>query len=98
MDETYSLHGIAFIWNTKKARTNLADHRVSFEQACETFFDPFLIVEDASRHDERRDAIMGEDTVGRLLYVFHIQQEGDTFRIISARKATPAERRRYESQ
>lgn len=98
MEELYSLQGITFVWNVKKARTNIADHQVSFEQACEAFFDPFLIVEDASRHGEERDAIMGEDTVGRLLYVVHIQQEGDWFRIISARKATPAERRTYESQ
>lgn len=44
------------------------------------------------------DAVIGEDTQGRMLYVVHIQQEGDRFRVISARKVTPAERRRYESQ
>ena len=98
MDETYSLQGITFIWNVKKARTNLTDHQISFEQGCEAFFDPFLCLRDASRKGEERDAIIGADTVGRLLFVVHIQQEGDRFRVISARKATPAERKTYESQ
>ena len=98
MDETYLLQGITFIWNVKKARTNLAEHQISFEQGCEAFFDPFLYLRDASRKGEERDAIVGADTVGRLLYVVHIQQEGDRFRVISARKATPAERKTYESQ
>jgi uncharacterized protein len=98
MDEIYSLQGITFVWNAKKAKTNRADHRVSFEKACEVFFDPFLFLIDASRMGEERDAVLGEDTTGRLLFVVHIQQEGDLFRLISARKATPTERKTYESQ
>nr|CRH06036.1 Conserved protein of unknown function [Candidatus Magnetococcus massalia] len=98
IDTIYSLHGITFVWNPKKARTNIADHQVSFEQACEAFFDPFLMVEDASRNVEVRDALIGEEALGRLLYVVHIHQEEDRYRIISARKVTPKERRRYESQ
>ena len=49
MDEIYSLQGITFVWNAKKAQTNRADHRVSFEQACQVLFDPFLFLVDASR-------------------------------------------------
>ena len=98
MDEIYSLHGITFTWNTKKARTNWGDHRIRFEQACEAFFDPFLQFFEASRKGEERDAIMGIDAAGRLLYVVHIQQESDRIRIISARKATPVERKDYGNQ
>ena len=97
-DKTHFLNGITFIWNVRKATTNLADHRTSFEQACEAFFDPFLFFQDASRKGEERDAILGVDAAGQLLFVVHIQQEGDQFRIISARKATPRERKTYESQ
>jgi len=33
----------------------------------------------------------------RLLYVVHVIREGDVLRLISARLAEPAERRRYEN-
>jgi hypothetical protein len=34
---------------------------VTFQQAAEALFDPFLTVVDASRNDEARDAIIGMD-------------------------------------
>ncbi len=52
---------------------------------------------DASRNDELRDAVIGLDTRYNLLYVVHIEQEGDYIRIISARKATRQERMEYEN-
>lgn len=98
MDVYFVLHGITFIWNAQKARTNLNKHDgVTFQQAAEAFFDPFLILIDASRNDEARDAVIGLDTRYNLLYVVHIEQEGDCIRIISARKATRQERMDYES-
>ncbi len=51
-----------------KAQNNLRKHGVSFERAVEAFFDPFLKMIDASRHDETRDAIVGRDDIGRLLF------------------------------
>jgi uncharacterized protein len=98
MDVYFVLNGIAFIWNAEKARINLNRHDgVTFQQAAEAFFDPFLILVDASRNDEARDAVIGLDTRYNLLYVVHIEQEGDCIRIISARKATRQERMDYES-
>lgn len=58
---------------------------------------PFLVVVDASRNDEARDAVIGLDTQWNLLYVVHIEREGNTIRIISARKATRQERAIYEN-
>ncbi|PZV11037.1 MAG: hypothetical protein DCF21_17510 [Leptolyngbya sp.] len=40
---------------------------------------------------------MGLDIRWNLLYVVYIEQENDTIRIISARKATRQEREYYES-
>ena len=91
-------HGISFIWNTQKARTNLRKHGVSFENVCESFFDPFLRVVDVRGEEEERDAVIGMDTKGRLLFVVHIQAEDDRIRLISARKATTRERLDYENQ
>ncbi len=98
MDVYLVLNSITFIWNAEKARINLVNHDgVTFQQAAEAFFDPFLVLVDASRNDEARDAVIGLDTRYSLLYVVHIEQEGDGIRIISARKATRQERKEYEN-
>ncbi|MBF0135202.1 MAG: BrnT family toxin [Magnetococcales bacterium] len=98
MDATYNFQGISFVWNVQKARVNQTKHGVSFKHACEAFFDPFFCIVDASQQEETRDAIIGEDATGHLLFVVHIQQIGDIFRIVSARKATKSERKIYEDQ
>lgn len=97
MDERFELNGISFIWDAAKAQSNVSKHRVSFEQAAEVFFDPFLRVVDASPEEEARDAVIGMDERWNLLFVVHVELEGDRFRIISARRAIPRERRIYES-
>ncbi|MDR0782136.1 MAG: BrnT family toxin [Pseudomonadales bacterium] len=97
MDIHYELNGITFVWDAKKAQTNLVRHSgVSFEQAAEVFFDPFLRLVDASRNDEARDAVVGYDTQSRLLFVVHLTFESEAIRIISARKATTEERDIYD--
>ena len=97
MDERYELNGISFVWDASKALSNVSKHRVSFEQAAEAFFDPFLRIVDAGPEDEARDALIGLDERWNLLFVVHIEADGELFRIISARRATPHERRIYES-
>ena len=63
MDTRFVLQGITFIWDENKARENPLHHDgMTFEQAAEAFFDPFLKVVDASRNEEARDAIIGMDT------------------------------------
>ena len=97
MDKYFVLNGITFIWNTDKAKGNPYKHDgVTFEQGAEAFFDPFLKVIDASRNNEERDAIIGMDTRWNLLFVVHIELEGDKIRIISARKADRKEQEIYE--
>ncbi len=98
MDVTFILNGITFIWNKQKAKQNLLKHKgIIFERATEAFFDPFLVVVDASRNYEARDAVIGMDKNNYLLFVVHIQQENDMIRIISARQATRQERIYYEN-
>ena len=97
MDCHFRLHGTDFVWNARKAASNPLKHDgVTFEQAATVFFDPFLRVVDASRNDEARDAVIGFDAFGRLLFVVHIQIEETAIRIISARKATAHERLDHE--
>lgn len=98
MEIEYTHNGIFFIWNEDKAEKNrLKHHGISFEQAADVFFDPFLTVVDASRNNEIRDAVIGMDTHWKILYVVHIQIEDDEIRIISARKATKKEQDNYEN-
>ncbi|EGW23221.1 protein of unknown function DUF497 [Methylobacter tundripaludum SV96] len=69
---------------------------ITFDQAAEAFFDPFLKLVDAGRNHESRDAVIGYDEKGRLLFVVHIEVEGEFIRLISARKATLTERNAYD--
>jgi uncharacterized protein len=40
--------------------------------------------------------VIGYDATGRLLFVVHVEVEGEALRIVSARRATNEERRSYE--
>ncbi len=92
----YSLQGIAFEWDPRKAEANRRKHSVELELACEAFFDPFLRVLDAgSEGGEARQAVVGLTSDWQLLYVVFAERD-EVLRIISARPATPAERRFYE--
>jgi uncharacterized protein len=97
MNAYFVLNGITFVWDNEKARINPSKHDgTTFQQAAEVFFDPFLIVVDASRNNEARDAVIGLDARWNLLYVVHIEHEENVIRIISARRATRQERAEYE--
>jgi uncharacterized protein len=97
MDVYFGLNGITFVWDDGKARLNPTNHDgITFQQAAEVFFDPFLVVVDASRNEEARDAVIGLDARWNLLYVVHIEREENVIRLISARKATRQERAEYE--
>lgn len=97
MDEHFKLNGISFSWNEIKAKQNQRKHGVSFKQAAEAFFDPFIRIIDASSVGETRDGIIGMDEEWNLLFVVHIVVESESIRLISARRATRAERRFYET-
>ena len=98
MDVAYTLHEIRFEWDRRKAETNLRKHRVSFEAACEVFFDPFIRVANAGIIEgERRQAVTGMTANWRLLYVVYVEQD-DVIRIVSARPVEKAERQSYEDQ
>jgi uncharacterized DUF497 family protein len=98
MTGRYSLHGIDFEWDSHKARANLRKHKVSFETACQVFFDPFLRVVDAGMVErEEREAVIGMTESWRLLHVVYLEYD-EIIRIISARPAEKPERESYENQ
>ncbi len=96
MDIRVEIGGESFVWNEDKARLNWRKHGVRFEEAATVFGDPLFVLVDASRNDEARQAAIGFDLAGRLLYVVHIEIESEYIRIISARRATSDEEREYD--
>ena len=95
MDAKYRLAGNDFVWNAAKARTNRQVHGVGFEEAASAFLDPLLVIVDASRNGEARQAVIGFARTGRLLFVVHIEIEAARIRIISARIASASEEELY---
>ena len=98
MNVQYILHNVVFEWDRNKATANLRKHTLSFELACEAFFDPFVYYhDDEIIEGEVREAIVGMSTHWQLLYVVFVMRS-DTIRIVSARLATMGERKAYENQ
>lgn len=95
MDIQFELNGDLFVWNAEKADINWHKHGVRFEEAATVFEDPMFVLVNASRNAESRDAAIGFDISGRLLYVVHIEVEATFIRIISARRAEPDEEENY---
>ena len=98
MDVSYELHGQVFEWDAAKAASILRKHDISFEQACEVFFDPFVRLVDASDGGEAREAAIGLTEDWSLLFVVHVVRDANTIRIVSARPAKLPERRYYEDE
>ena len=88
---------LGFEWDAKKARTNLAKHGVTFEEAATVFGDPLslTIPDPAHSRVESRFIIIGQSHQRELLVVVHTER-GDNIRVISARRASKRERKAYE--
>lgn len=83
------------VWDDDKAGRNARKHGVTFEEAATVFSDPLaLIIEDENHPENAR--IIGESLAARILLVVFIERDRDMVRLISARRATRHERRRYE--
>ena len=88
-----------FEWDEEKAQANLRKHGVSFEEAQTVFTDPLAMTIPDPDHsiDEARFIIIGESDKKRILVVAHTERK-KKIRLISARKATRAERKKYEEE
>ena len=90
---------VDFEWDSGKAKTNLAKHGVSFEEAATVFGDPYarVIADPDHSLEEERLVILGMSMRARELVVCHCRRGpgGSKVRIISARKATKSEARQY---
>jgi len=90
---------IKFEWDRRKAAANARKHGVTFEEAETCFEDPracYLRNETPSYED--RLILIAFSSKRRLLFVVHAEVGRDAVRIISARKASPAQRRIYDEE
>lgn len=90
---------IKFEWDPSKGIKNEEKHGVSFDEAQSVFFDEYAIqfFDEEHSHKEDRFLMLGLSNETRILLVCHCERdEGETIRIISARKATKNERKYYK--
>ncbi|SEF61717.1 hypothetical protein SAMN05421819_0596 [Bryocella elongata] len=90
-----------FDWDENKNAANLRKHGVAFEDAVLVFDDPFHIsLPDRIVEGEQRWQMIGMAEGVLVLLLAHTLETNDEdqyVRLISARKAEPHERRRYEA-
>ena len=84
-----------YSWDPEKAKKNLKKHGIRFSDVEPVFEDERAIEIDDHSSGEERTVIVGMDALARILVVVFVERE-DEFRIISARKAEPRERKQYE--
>jgi uncharacterized DUF497 family protein len=83
-------------WDPAKAAANLRKHKVDFADAVLALEDPLArTVHDPDGSGEERYVSLGSDPTGRLLVTVFARRK-KRIRIISSRRASPAERRHYE--
>ncbi|MFB0524471.1 MAG: BrnT family toxin [Phycisphaerae bacterium] len=90
---------IKFGWDARKAKQNLAKHKVSFEEATTVFLDENarLIHDPSHSAQEDRFVLLGLSRKLRLLVVCHCYRGKERIiRIISARRADKQEQKQYE--
>jgi uncharacterized protein len=93
----YSKHSVKvrFEWDPAKAAANKRKHSVSFTEAVSCFADEHgVYFADATHHE--RFVLLASSDQQRLLVTIHAELDGNRVRIVSARKTTSHERRRYE--
>ncbi len=86
-------------WDDDKAEANERKHGVTFAEAGTAFHDPHaaIFADDTHSDDEEREILIGYSDRNRLLIVSFTERPPNV-RIISARVATPHERRKHEQR
>lgn len=87
-----------FEWDSGKVADNARKHGVTFDEASTVFGDPLALLMPDPDHSEgeERYLLLGMST--RQLLVVGFAERPPRTRLISARRATPRERRRYEAE
>ena len=88
---------LEFEWDPAKAELNLKEHGISFDEATTVFRDTLSITISDPDHSDSEDRFIDIGMSHRMqLLVVSYRERKDKIRIISARRATRAERKNYE--
>jgi uncharacterized protein len=86
-----------FEWDEAKNRANIAKHGIDFNDAVRAFDGPIQTEEDDDFwHGEVRERTSGLLDGLTIVVIVHTDRDGRT-RLISARRASPNERRKFEA-
>jgi uncharacterized protein len=88
-------------WDPAKEQANRRKHKVSFQEAESVFADEHARLLDDPEHSEGEDrfVLLGLSCRFRVVVVVHTYRgDEDIIRIISARRATKAERAYYDAR
>ena len=89
---------MTFEWDDNKEQINIKKHGMDFETASRVFDDEnrIEIYDDLhSDYEDRYITIGMIDEITCIAMVVYTERDTDVIRIISARRATPKERRKY---
>ncbi|MBW1708227.1 MAG: BrnT family toxin [Deltaproteobacteria bacterium] len=89
-----------FIWDPVKEKINIQKHKISFTESCYVFADQYSLnlFDEQHSEDEDRWITLGQTPNGKILIVVHTFKkiaEIEVIRIISSRKATKKETKKY---
>ena len=87
-----------FEWDDKKEQINIQKHGMDFKTASRIFKDENRLEIYDDLHSDYEDRYITIGLIDKVMYVatvVYTERGNDVVRIISARKATPKERRKY---
>jgi uncharacterized protein len=90
---------VKFEWNDEKNVANFKKHALWFEEAQTVWADPLAAEYDDPDHSDEEDRFLrvGYSVSSRVLVVVFCERQGGSgVRLISARRATPKERKDHE--
>ena len=93
----FELGEYKFEWDSEKAKINKQKHNVMFSVAAKVFLDEYKIDEFDELHSDFEDRYKIIGKVANILVVIYTERD-DRTRIISARRATKSEEKRYYDQ
>ena len=83
-------------WDYLKEAENIKKHGVEFGEAATVLRNPLSLFKPNKHRSGKRFEYLGHSDRGRVLYVVTVEEHENVAHIISARKAEPHEREKYE--
>jgi uncharacterized DUF497 family protein len=87
---------VEITWDDRKEAENIKKHGIEFDEAATVIHNPLSLFKPNRHKSGKRFEYMGHSDRGRVLYVVTVEEHENVARIISARKAEPHEREKYE--